>query len=262
MINTIDLKKWFPYNLKKSYKPYKVFCFHHAGGSVSIFRNWLKFNPLVEIVPVEIPGRSIRIKESCITNFDELIKETSQAIVTQNSNDNRPTFIYGHSLGGIIAFQTTYVLRNSYNMDIKKLIVAGRHAPMDKDPVTYRSYMGIEKLKNELLRIGATPKALIENSDFAKIMLPMIFNDYKLHESYKYHGEVLDIPIVALSGKYDTDADFNHMKNWSKVTSSNFKQIEFKGGHFFPYEDTEKSVLKALLNEITFSNNVNSVAFT
>ncbi len=141
-------------------------------------------------------------------------------------------------------------------MDIQKLIVAGRHAPMNADPVVYKSSMGIDALKKELLRVGATPKALLENSDFAKFILPMIFNDYKLHESYSYHGEVLDIPIVALSGKDDTDANLDHMKNWNRVTSSDFKQFEFKGGHFFPYEENEKSVLKTIFNEITINTRV------
>lgn len=256
--NVLDYKKFFPYGVKKNYKPFRLICFHHAGGSASIFRSWLKYSPLIDIVPIEIAGRATRMKEVCITDFNRLTEQTASAVAS--IYDRRPTYVYGHSLGGIIAFQTVYRLERTYGIHIDKLIVAGRHAPMNPDPVDYRSSMGIERLKDELLRVGATPKRVIDSPDFVKYILPMIFSDYKLHEDYSYGGEILDVPIVALSGTDDLDANVEHMKDWGKVTSKKFKQLEFKGTHFFPYGDSEKMVLKTILDEFKSDHNSNRMA--
>jgi surfactin synthase thioesterase subunit len=81
----------------------------------------------------------------------------------------------------------------------------------------------------------------------------MIYNDYRLNEEYIYNGEVLDIPITAMNGSRDADADSAIVDKWSKVTSAGFERYEFNGTHFFPYEDEEKNVIELIRKRILTS---------
>ena len=247
MTQSMLLKKSFPYGLKSMKKPYRLFCFHHAGGSVVIFNKWRSYSPSVDVIPVEIPGRGNRMEESCITDFETLIKQTSAALA--GAYDGRPFFIYGHSLGAAVAFETACALQRIYNIKPQKLIVAGRHAPMDPDCSDYRCSMGLEALKKDLLHLGMMDQDTLEDETFQQFFLPMIYKDYQLHEDYQYQGGRLDIPVIAMNGKSDDTADADQMDRWALVTDEGFTRYEFEGGHFFPYEESENEVLQRILIE-------------
>ena len=238
----------FPYGIQNSQKPYRLFCFHHAGGNAVIFRNWLNFSSHVEVIPIEIPGHSSRMDEACVTDFENIVEEVSHAIASVY--DERPVCLYGHSLGAAIAFQTAVLLKKKYQLKVKKLFVAGRQAPMDADVSGFRLEMGLEKMYEELIRMGMTTKKDTEDAVFRKVFQPILVNDYQLSENYTYHGEKIDIPIVALSGDEDYTASEQIMRRWKMVTDSGFTHYEFHGNHFFPYNSNESQVLRILRNEI------------
>ncbi|MCR5666535.1 MAG: thioesterase [Eubacterium sp.] len=240
--------KVFPFELDEMYKECRLFCFHHAGGSVVIFNKWRNASPHVEIVPVEIPGRGPRIDEECMTDFGALTQQLADAIA--QVYDGRSFFIYGHSLGSAIAFETTYLLESRYDLRPEKLFVAGRHAPHKEDPSTFQCSQGIEALKEDLLFQGMLDEETIEDGMFQKVFLPIIFNDYKLHERYEYCGSTIETPIVTLSGTEDVNATKEIMKSWAEVTNGSFTQYEYAGNHFFPYEESEQQVVHTLLQEI------------
>ena len=241
------LKKFFPFGIKTN-KNYKLFCFHHAGGSAIIFNKWRNYSPLLEVIPIEIPGRGTRMDEMCITDFNQLTDQTAAAMATVCTD--RPFFVYGHSLGTIIAFETICKLKKKYGLEPEKLFVAARHAPMDVDVSDYHCSMGVEALKKELLRLGMVDQEMIDNDVFQRYFLPVVFCDYQLHEDYHYKGDVLDVPIVAMNGTSDDSAQAFQMEQWGQVTRNSFRQYEFNGTHFFPYETEWRYVLETVLKEI------------
>ncbi|SFX13218.1 thioesterase II family protein [Ruminococcus sp. XPD3002] len=247
--------KQFPYGLTDKEKPYRLFCFHHAGGNVVVFRNWLGFSSHVEVIPVEIPGHSSRMNEECVTDFNEVVEESAEAIA--RASDNRPIYLYGHSLGAVIAFQTAYILKSRYGIEVRKLFVAGRQAPMDEDVTGFKLEMGIKKMYEELINMGMTTEKDVEDETFRKVFQPILVSDYRLNENYRYNGEKLNIPIVAFSGDEDHTAPSGVMKRWKKVTEKSFKHYEFHGSHFFPYDNGEKNVLSILRSEIFVSEGRN-----
>lgn len=69
-------KKWFPfttYDLDELNNRDIVFCFHHAGGSASVYRKWTLKKEKINFVCVELPGKGTRRKERFIENFEELV---------------------------------------------------------------------------------------------------------------------------------------------------------------------------------------------
>ncbi|CQR73884.1 Linear gramicidin dehydrogenase LgrE [Sporomusa ovata DSM 2662] len=222
---------WFPFGYNRDSKKARVFCFHYAGGSAAAFKHWTISCLTVEFIPVELPGKGTRISEPCFEKFDCLIEELLSGLMT--AINNRPFYFFGHSMGAIIAFEAAYQLKCKYGIQPEKLIVAGRHAPHHPDPSMFKSHMDDEALIGELKRLNGTPREIMENKEILQFLLPIIRSDYRLHESYCYRGQKLNLPIIAHAGKRDYEANAAIMKYWNEVTDGPFALKEFDGNHFF-----------------------------
>lgn len=241
--------KWFPFAHNRDGRKHKqVFCFHYAGGSSVIFKQWAAASRPVEFIPVELPGRGSRSAEVCLENFDQLTEQLLTGLLP--AIDNHPFYFFGHSMGAVIAFEVAWHLQNRYRIHPEKLIVAGRHAPHQPDPSIFKSYMNDEALIRELKRLNGTPQAILENKEILGFLLPMIRSDYKLHESYRYRGQKLNkIPVVAHAGKHDHEANAVLMQHWREATDGDFALKEFDGNHFFVQKLGEE-YLAELIREI------------
>lgn len=98
------MSKWFPFLDENNLAPYRLICFHHAGGSALTFSSWLNHFSDIELIPAELPGHGTRIGESCGRNFQSVIEELAEAVF--RIRDDRPFYFLGHSMGSLIAFQT------------------------------------------------------------------------------------------------------------------------------------------------------------
>ncbi|UHA73200.1 thioesterase II family protein [Paenibacillus sp. 481] len=240
--------KWFPFGCQRDIdKEIRVFCFHFAGGSSAAFKHWTTPNLPVEFIPVELPGRGVRISEACMENFDDLIEQLMANLI--KVLDYRRFHFFGHSMGAVIAFEAAYQLQDKFGILPEQLIVAGRHAPHHPDPSLFQSYMSDEALIAEIKRLDGTPKEILENREVMQFLLPMIRSDYKLHESYNYRGNKLNIPIIAHAGTDDPEADASLMQHWSEVTDGTFELQQFAGNHFF-VQNLRDVYLVELINKV------------
>ena len=218
----------FPY-LEKNNKDklYQLFCFPHAGGNSLTFAKWVDASSKVDIIPISLDERGSE------NSFDALAALIAERIV--KILDGRPFCFYGHSMGAALAFSVAYFCETKYQCYPEKLIVAGRQPPYDNSTESFHSSMGMNALIEELRNAGGTSQELLENDTFRTYILPEIMNDYKLHEDFKYHEEIINIPIIAHCGAEDFEASKDVMKGWKMVTTKDFKMKVFSGGHFFPH---------------------------
>ena len=233
----IAKKKWFPFshlNETKQVNTHKLFCFHHAGGTAAAFKNWVRNQQNVAIYSVELPGKATRIRENFSTHYQELVPEIAETI--ENEVGESSFSLFGHSMGAVLAFKIAYFLETELMRKPNRLIVAGRHAPQEEYKDPYQTYMGDDKLIEELKRVNGTPKEILENEALLNFLLPSIKNDYKLNESFDYKNEVLSIPITAHVSDQDPDANFSQMQKWKQVTNRDFEIKEYSGDHFFIYK--------------------------
>lgn len=210
-----------------------VFCFHHAGGNSRAYQKWI-CNNKVDFIPAELPGHGIRINEPFSQNIDDLSKEFAEEIAEIVAEGSNIEFsLFGHSLGAVIAFNVACSLKK-YIISPVCLQVAGRHAPQAEDPSSYKTSMGKEALIEEIMSYGYTPKELIENEEYRNFVLPIMFGDYVLGESFKYNNQNISVPVLAYYGRNDMGADKNVMRNWKDITTDNTFHIKgFDGDHFF-----------------------------
>ena len=227
--------RYFPFvseNVADSNKGTILFCFHHAGGTATTYRPWtLKSNDSVIIMCVELPGKGTRRTERMAVDFNEILPELSLQIADVSCG--RKIVLYGHSMGAAMAFYTAHYLWNQLDRKCEKIIVAGRQAPDQDTPYEFKTYMNDDALIEELVRYNATPKEVLENKELLNFILPGLRQDYILNESLVYHGEVLDIPIVAHTGSQDYEANAEIMNLWKHMTTNIFQLNLFEGSHFF-----------------------------
>lgn len=232
------MMKWFPFNVKKENSGTCLFLFHHAGGSAAVYRKWMAYHSHMEIIPVELPGNGCRSKEEYIYDFNNITEQAATAIY--HYANNRKIILYGHSMGAALAFLTCSRLEKRYQKEVKALIVAGRHAANYGYHDVYHTSMGIDRLADELLRIGGTPKEVFEDKDILAFMLQRILRDYKLNEAFQYHGEKVQTSIFAHYGEGDKDATEGMMQGWEQLTFHDCTLKAFPGGHFFPLENSAR----------------------
>src|SRR5215471_13862314 len=74
----------------------RLFCLPYAGGSAVVFHNWQKYLPLdVEIYPVQLPGRGMRLHEVPFTSMDALVEAMLDALLPFL---DCPFALLGHSM--------------------------------------------------------------------------------------------------------------------------------------------------------------------
>lgn len=228
---------WFPFSSAEEADPNAilVFCFHHAGGSASVYKKWTALNDNnIVFVPVELPGKGCRIEEDPICDMKLLTDMLANAV--EHFADGRRFFFYGHSMGAAIAFKTAHTMQVSCAVKPELLIVSGRHSPSISIIDRYTTDMDDSMLIKELEVMGGTPKEILENKEIMQFLIPKIKNDYKLNESFIFQREMLDIPIEAYAGSEDFDASFDMLDDWENVTTCGVVKKEFHGEHFFPFD--------------------------
>ncbi len=208
-----------------------VFCFHHAGGNARVYQQWTSCEK-VDFVPIEYPGHGFLTRKPCHTDIEKVSDEFAR-FITELIGERKVRFsLFGHSLGAIIAFCVAEKLKK-YNFSPVCLQVAGRHAPQETDKSEYRTSMGQTALLKEIKAYGYTPPELLENEEYCNYMLPIMFHDYQMSESFKYRHQKLSIPIMAYYGNEDDGAEKEEMNKWQEVTDNLFRIKGFIGGHFF-----------------------------
>lgn len=227
-------KKWFPfttYDLDELNNRDIVFCFHHAGGSASVYRKWTLKKEKINFVCVELPGKVTRRKERFIENFEELVGPLVESII--NVADDRNILFFGHSMGAAMAFYAAAYMAQNYGREPRKIVVAGRQAPNEVNLTEFKSYMDDDALIKELIRYQATPKEILQNQELLSFVLPEVRRDYKLNESFIYRGECINSPLILHSGVNDIEANKEIMQRWSSVTKKVVRMREFQSDHFF-----------------------------
>nr|WP_319392873.1 thioesterase domain-containing protein [uncultured Desulfobacter sp.] len=209
----------------------RLFCFPYAGGGAAIFRAWPKFLPdTVELCGVQPPGRENRISENPIANVHELVARLLPSLVPWF---DKPFIFYGHSTGGLVAFEMIRALRRQQLPLPHHLIVSGARAPHIPEPFPLH-HLPRATFIQQLRRFSGTPETVLENRELMDIYIPILRADLAIEEKYTLKEEApVNIPITAIYGSQDDEAPKSVMAPWERYTTDSFELIGQQGGHFF-----------------------------
>lgn len=253
------LTSWLPYH-KPEMQPtgkIRVFCFPYAGGTTRIYRHWSEYAAgSIEIIPVQLPGREMRMNEAPFCRMDALIDALVYFLGAELAQG--PFALLGHSMGGKIAFELARALEARQGPAPVHLFVSGTGAPQLPERGPRVHHLNDAALVDELRRMGGTPEEILSNQWVMQVLLPFIRADYTLSETWQYTpGEPLHCPITAFGGKQDPDLSWSEIDAWRTVTTQQFRTRMFNGDHFFIHayvpeivRELEESLLKLQTEEV------------
>jgi medium-chain acyl-[acyl-carrier-protein] hydrolase len=226
-----------------------LFCLPHAGGGAAPFHRWSGFLPAdLELLPVKLPGREVRLREPAIDRMPRMIDSLAEAL---GPKLDIPFALVGHSMGALIAFELARRWRRQSGPTPVCLFLAAYPAPQlpAKSHFIHRLPDGefLQKLQH---RFGGIPGAVAGNEELMRLLLPTLRADYTLVETYQYQDEnPLDCPILALAGDEDPEATIADMGAWRQQTTAAFSLRIFPGGHFFVHQEP-RSVVPVIVRHL------------
>ncbi len=212
----------------------RLFCFHFAGGDASLFRLWTRQLPTsIEVCPIELPGRASRRAEPPITAFPELLEKLASMV--RPFLKDRPAAFFGHSFGGITAFELTRWLRRNGAPAPRRLFLSACPAlHVRTRPLHPISHLSDEEFLDQIASRFGAPREVLANSDVQHEMLPALRSDLLVAESYAYRAEPpLDVPISSFGAWEDPEVSREEAEAWGQQTTADFRLRMFPGNHFF-----------------------------
>lgn len=232
MTNRFNANPWLANHKPNPQASLRLFCFPYAGGAASIYHKWPGMFPAtIEICPVQIPGRGERLREPPFTQFPPLTQTIAEGL---REMLDKPFAFFGHSMGAIISFELTRLLRRQGGPLPVHLFVSGRSAPTipDADPPTYD--LPEPEFIEELQRLKGTPKEVLEHPELMELLIPLLRADFELIQNYLYTPEPpLDCPITAFGGLQDDEVSRENIEAWHEQTTRAFSLRMLQGDHFF-----------------------------
>ncbi len=232
MTTTLIFENWITYPKLNPQANLRLFCFPYAGSSAQTFRAWHNSLPkMVEVCPVELPGRGKQIRLAPFTRLQPLVEASAQALLPHL---DKPFAFFGHSMGGLICFELARLLRKQYGLSPVHLFVSGRRAPQIPDSAPPIHMLPEPQFLEQLRRLNGTPQAVLENTELMQFFLPILRADFTVLETYSYTAESpLDCPITTFGGCEDREVSWDELQSWQVQTSTSFSLHLFPGNHFF-----------------------------
>jgi medium-chain acyl-[acyl-carrier-protein] hydrolase len=239
---------WHPYHKPNPEAVLRMFCFPYAGGSAAIFRSWQSRLPsLVEVYPVELPGRGVRWREPAISRLPALVESIASAIIGKL---NKPFVLFGHSMGALLCYELAQYLGRYHDLQAAHLVVSGCPAPdfvQDREQ-TYA--LADREFSAKLRELNGTPPEILEDTELMKLLLPTLRADFTIVDTYQFSPTVgLSCPITVMGGLDDPELGARDLLGWQDHTSGSFCHHMFPGDHFFirPSQERMLAVLRKIV---------------
>ncbi len=225
---------WFvPGNENKNAK-FRLFCFHDAGGSSSLFQDWSEsISDEIELNIVELPGRGHRSKLKPIVDMQLLVGELATQF--QKNDDGRPFLVFGHSMGGAVGFEVMRELRRRGARLPMLVITSSTPALFSYD----RRAVSNEISEEELIeRFPHLSKNAITDETIRQSYIGVMRSDLSLLDSYHYVSEEpFQVPIISLRGVDDPGVSLDQVQAWERETTLAHRVIERPGAHRYIVDD-------------------------
>lgn len=224
-------------------KTVDLYCIPYAGGSAEYTYTRLKtiLPQNIELKPLELAGRGRRMSEK----FYISIKEATNDLmgIFRNRDKEKPYVIYAHSMGTVIAYELVKAIKQEGLLEPIYLFLSGRQPPHYIYNRKYIHDLPDDEFIEDIEELGGDVKKIFDDEEMKRVFLPILRNDYKIIEEYRFNGEYEKIKGDIVIFYSDNDLlvnDMNSLQEWSRYTDGNLESHEFEGGHFFIMDNWNK----------------------
>ncbi|MEJ3742722.1 alpha/beta fold hydrolase [Actinomycetes bacterium KLBMP 9797] len=221
-----------------------LICFPHAGSGASTFWRWRhQFQVSAEILAVQLPGRENRMAESRFTTLEPMVEALADALADLTT---RRYAFFGHSMGALVSFELTRLLRRRGLPLPRFLAVSGLPAPQVLNASAPGDDAALKAMLHQLGYLGGETAADPDSAALLGAMLPLLRDDLTVAATYRYRAEApLPCPVLAFGGDSDPVATPDDVRAWKAQAAGEFEATIAPGGHFHLFEP-ESPVLAAL----------------
>jgi surfactin synthase thioesterase subunit len=204
----------------------------HAGGSAKALSSFRPHLPAsIELCPLDLPGRGSRFKEPLMVARQPLVEQLAAEIA---GSIQMPYAIFGHSLGGMLAFELAHALMRRGMPAPRALCVAAAPAPCSqgrrRPPETWNTD---QSLMASMRKLGGTPPELFDHPELLELFLPIVRADFRLcDDTPEQPLGPLPCPIHVYAGRNDK-IELEALQGWQHVASRAHSLTFFQGDHFF-----------------------------
>lgn len=213
----------------------RLVCLGFCGGGTAAYRPWESvLGPSVELVLICYPGRDGRYGEPLAQNWAELAADATDKV---NRAADRPYGLFGHSMGGWMAFEVATRLGAAGGPLPDRLIVSSCNAP-DR-PLTARDRFPSlddpdESLLTWMATIGALPSYVRADPDLTAMALKLMRADLAVRDTYRPPAQpVTTVPTQLLFGSDDAVMERDVGPRWARLCRNGCQITELPGGHFY-----------------------------
>lgn len=204
----------------------RLFCFPWAGGFSVIYNFW-KNTDFPTVIAMDYPGHGKRFQQKLVTDFKQMVKDAVEQVLRQSNGE--PLCLFGHSMGALIAFETSHMLQNR-GVEIKWLFVSGMCAPKSWEVHDVENKADVF---NKVQQLQGTPKEVLDNPHLLELFMPIIQSDYLALNQYKYeYRQLLQCPITVYSGIGDVNM-YRCRDGWKEETALSCTFMDYPGEHFY-----------------------------
>ncbi len=210
----------------------RLFCVPFAGGSAHAFADWAReLTPGVELLAVQLPGRGARIAEAPVSNQNQLLDAVFEALLPLT---DLPYFLFGHSMGGRIAYELSSRLRDGGHRLPEALVVSATRPPHLPRTASAIHDLPCDEFYAQLRALGGMSSEVLQSPELLELLEPALRADFRLVETWVPMGHApLPIPIHAVGGSGDAYVGARDLDQWSSYTSRDFSLNLFDGDHFY-----------------------------
>jgi surfactin synthase thioesterase subunit len=231
----------------------RIFCFPHAGGSPRAFLDWQSgLADDAEIVAVCRPGREHRAAEPAPA-IGEFIEGATAVIAAATRRDGRPYYLFGHSLGALVAFEVCRRLAGP--AEPRHLVASGCSAPslLPSQRVKQIAELNGAEFAEAIGFFGGLAPEVIADPELRDLLLPGLIADFRMAVGYRYQtGPLLAVPATLVVGRDDPHVKHEQIAPWDREFSWPPDRLWVDGGHF--YFNTDPGSITGILRSLVLAD--------
>ncbi|WP_308310785.1 thioesterase domain-containing protein [Streptomyces sp. GbtcB6] len=214
---------WLLVPAPQDHRPYRLFCFPHAGGDATAFAPLAQaLAPAAEVWALRMPARGGRSRHPMPATFDLLVRTVTDALLPHLSG--RFGF-YGQSFGSLLAYEVARALPPEHRPEV---VIAASASP----PGTWGAPTPPQYGAEDLLRTCGMGELVASEPELRELALRAIRSDLTVRDTYRYRpGPMLDTALHAVAGDADPMLDAALLAGWAEHTSGAFGLTVVPGGH-------------------------------
>lgn len=214
-------------------------CLGFCGGGTGPYHPWAEVvPPAVDLALICYPGRDGRFLEDFATTWDELAEDTVRTVVSAVGDG--PYVLFGHSMGGWMAFDVASRLETRGTSVPDALVVSSCNAP-SRGLTPRDMFPASQDTDADLLTWmrthGLVPDHVLDHPDLLEMAVEIMRADIAVRDTFHYNGSAgVTMPLQVLHGRDDQVIESAAPAQWRRLALGRYRHDSLPGGHFYTPE--------------------------